>query len=805
MQKLRSLLMICLISFLFANALCAQQYVQVSGKVSDAKTTLPLKNATVSFITAAGKYKIEITDAQGIFNIQLPGEGIYNLQINFTGYKTFSKDSIAINHQTLSSLSFNAAMDTLEKTLQNVTVTAPRQFITQTAEKIVLDVAASPVAAGGNAYDILLAAPGLIEQNNNVQFRGKSVNVLINGRPSNMTSDDLKNFLSSMPANSIDKIEILPNPSAKYDAQGGSVVNIKLAKNKNLGTNGTITAGLGSGRYARYNSGLNLNYRNNKFNLYGSYDYAHNAQYYDNSSNRILTSSLNITEDEHEVRYRNNHSAKIGLDYDINKNNSVGFLVTDYVNFRDRKLSNNSVLNYTAAATDSSSKVFTDGFARFASLSANVYYKTKIDSTGKELTINADYFNYDKNWNDNYSTHFYTPSGTEYAPVYSLMDNSPGENSVKSITADYVQPGKKYTLEAGIKTSFSKTDNNVLWQYANANTWKTDEGKTNHFIYNENIYAAYINYKRQIKKYSFDLGIRAEHTASKGESITLNQINTRDYTNIFPNIAVQYAHSQDVQYGFSYRKSIERFGFDVVNPFVIYQSQYSYYQGNPNIQPMIMHSFEFSHSWKYQLFTSLSYTYIKDAINTVYRQNDASKLIINSVDNLSSASVYNATVTWMKTFLKGKWTTTSTAGAFYAKYSSSSDSIQLQNAKVTGYVNINNTFRFKKGITAELSGYYHSPIASGVYQQKSFSSINAGIAKDVLKGKGNLKLNVKDIFNTQLERYDVLYQNINSSYRNKTESRFINLVFTWKFGSNRIKAVKNRQTGIEDEKSRMGN
>ncbi len=783
----------------------AQPSLTVQGKITDSKGNLPLKNATVLFINAAGKSVTEITSAPGTFSIILPAEGLYSFQVSYTGYKTYKKDSILINHQTLPNLSFTAVLDVQEKTLQNVEVTASKQFITQTADKIILDVTASPIAAGGSAYDVLLRAPGLIEQNNNIQFRGKSVNVLINGRPANLTGDDLKNYLANMPANSIEKVEILPNPSAKYDAQGSSVINIKLAKNKNLGTNGTVTAGIGTGRYTRYNGGLALNYRTSNINLYGGMDYMHNAQYYDNSSKRTLPGGLYIPENEYEIRYRNNYSGKIGLDYDISKKSSAGFLVNSSSNFRDRKLTNTSTIDYINKVTDSSSTVNTTGFARFTSLSANIFYKTKLDSTGKELTFNADYFSYNKTWNDDFSTRFYDAAGGEYANPYLLHDNSPAINSVKSVTADYIQPGKKNNWEAGIKTSFAKTDNNVLWQYNQSGSWKTDLAKTNQFIYTENIYAAYLNLKRRIKKYSFQAGIRAEYTTSEGESITLNQANKRNYGKLFPNIAVQYSHSPTVQYGFSYRKSIQRFGFDVVNPFIIYQSQYSYYQGNPNIRPMIMHGLELSHSWKYQLFTSLSYTYIKDALNTVYRQNDTTRLIINSMDNLSSAGVYNATLTWMKMLLKGKWTTTNTMGAFYAKYSSSSKDIQLQNAKITAYLNINNSFRFKKGWVAEISGYYYSPIASGVYQQQSFWSMNAGVSKEVLKNKGSLKLNIKDLFNTQTVKYNVAYQNINSSYRNKAETRIINLSFSYRFGNSRVKAVKSRKTGIEDEKSRMGN
>ncbi len=326
----------------------------------------------------------------------------------------------------------------------------------------------------------------------------------------------------------------------------------------------------------------------------------------------------------------------------------------------------------------------------------------------------------------------------------------------------------------------------------------TDSTKTNHFIYKENINAAYISFSKTIKKYSIQAGVRAEQTNTEGNSVTLNQTTKNSYLNVFPNLAVQYSKSAMQQFGLSYRRSIQRFGYDIVNPFIVYQSQYSYSQGNPYIQPMLMNSIEFSHSYKYQVFTKLAYTHISDVLAPVYKAAPVGNAIISTYDNLSSADVYSGTITWMKSLLKGKWMSVNTGGAFYAKYNAASQA----NAKVTALFSTNNTFSLPKQIKGELTASYYSPIASGVFQLHSMYSVNAGLSKPILHSKASVALNVTDVFNTQVMKIDVT-QGVNIHYNNKAESRFVNLVFTYKFGNSKVKASKSRKTGIEDEKGRM--
>jgi len=790
-----------LIAFLLAGitSFAQQKNNDLVGVVADSLKQIGLPNASVHILNTTDTTHAATTtsDAQGIFRFSNLPDGKYTYTVTFVGYEKYT-GNITLNHATPTP-PFPVFLTAATKKLAAVTVTAAalKPFITQSLDKMTLNVAQSPLAAGGNAWDVLLRAPGVTEQNSNLNLQGKSINVLIDGRPTNLSGEDLKNYLTTLPANSIDKVEIISNPSAKYDAQGGSVINIKLLKNKNFGTNGTITAGIGTGKYLKDNAGISLNYRNKKINLYGSYDYQYNKQYYDNVSNRMVDANTSIVQDEYDIRKRNNHSYKAGLDYDINKNTSFGVLLRGSTNFRDRDVTNHSVVTTAGNNTDSSSNVYTQGYARFFNPSVNVYYKTTFDSA-KELTINADYFNYNKQWNDDFTTHYYDKTGMESQQPFLLRDNSPANNTIRSITADYTQPSKIGKWEAGVKTAFTTTDNNVLWEQQAGNKWTTDSTKTNHFIYKENINAAYISFSKTIKKYSIQAGVRAEQTNTEGNSVTLNQTTKNSYLNVFPNLAVQYSKSAMQQFGLSYRRSIQRFGYDIVNPFIVYQSQYSYSQGNPYIQPMLMNSIEFSHSYKYQVFTKLGYTHISDVLAPVYKQAPSGNAIISSYDNLNSADVYSGSVTWMKSLLKGKWISVNTGGAFYAKYNAASQA----NAKVTGFFSTNNTFSLPHQVKAELSGSYYSPIASGVYLIHPMYSVNGGLSVPVMKSKGSLAFNVTDIFNTQVMKIDVT-QGVNIHYNNKAESRFVNLVFTYKFGNNKVKASKTRKTGIEDEKGRM--
>ena len=775
----------------------------LTGTVADSLSRQALPFATVVLQGPADAHNLlsTVTNAQGAFRFEAVPAGKYDLQVRYVGYKTAAPVSVTVGNGQSAALAVLLVAD--RKLLAGVTVTAAKPFIEQHADKLVLNVAASPIAAGGTAYDVLGRAPGVLEQNGGFVLRGKTVTVLFDGKTTNLSGEELKTMLGAMPGNTLDKVEVIANPSARYDANGAAIINIITTKSRKFGTNGTATLGLGAGQYGRYNAGLSLNHRTEKLNVYGGLDRQENQVYSTTSAYRKADSELEILESGREVRHNQNNSAKVGFDYELSKHSSAGVMLKGMLNTRDSDGQNLARLSDNVPLT--ASLVRNVGAAQFLSPSVNIYYKTKLDTLGRTLTLNADYFGYDKQWSHDYTTRYFDDQMQETGPASLLRDTSPARNSVRSASADYAQPFHKGTLEAGLKTTFTTTDNDIRWEQATAGQpWAVDLGKTNHFIYRENINAAYGTFARTVKKVDVQMGLRAEQTNTDGTSLTTSQTTLRQYLDLFPSASIQYNKSEKVQLGFSYSRKIDRFRFGIVNPFVSYISQYSYAQGNPNIRPSFSHNFEFTHSYNNLLSTSISYGHHTDVLMETYRKEAGTQVVVHSFDNFRSAESLSASTTLSKPLLHNKWMTVTTLGLEYAQINNTPN-VGLSTARPAYYVSSNHTLTLPYGLKAETSAMYMSPMTfGGIAFQPRFSS-SFGVSKSLFKEAATLTLNVSDVLNTQQYGYEVLANGLNSTNLDKAESRFVKLNFSYKFGNQRVKASQRRSTGIEAEKGRMDN
>lgn len=683
----------------------------------------------------------------------------------------------------------------IAKDLSTVTVIAAKPFVTQKGGKVILNVSESPIAAGGNAWEVIRRGPGIIEQNEVLTFRGKKIMVLIDGRATNLDGEELRNMLSNMPANAIASVELISNPPARYDATGGALINIVTTKSKKFGTNGTLTAGTGAGSYGRYNAGGTLNYRNERLNAYGSYDYRYTQSYSDVFTTRNL-SSVHLTENTHRVSEYNNHYAKAGMDYTINAKHSFGLIAKGGISIGHSVSFNRSLLGDSTVITDRKN------YSRISTPSLNLFYKWNIDTKGSSLTFNADHFVYEKKWNDDFNTRYFNPEGNESANPYNLRDQSPAINKVQSLSLDFTLPTKFASFEAGLKSTFTRTDNDVLWEEMRKALWQTDSSRTNHFIYHENIYAGYVNARKQIGKYSLQAGLRVEETGTKGDLITWNKQTQRDYFNFFPNLNIAYSPNDNNELSISYRKSIQRFKFDVVNPFVVFRSQYSYYEGNPDIRPSIAHAIEVSHSWKNELFSSIGFTHYVDALSEVYRPGKTPVSVISRSENLGTGDMLSATVSHTISWMRNKWNMTNTVNGMFCKYNTPDPD---QNQGIwTANITSQQTILLPMGFKAELFGSYTSPMIIGAYRIRSVFTMDAGISKSLFSNQATIALSMSDVFNTNISRFDVKGFGVNSWNRNKQESRFIKLNFTWRFGNKNVKVNSNRRSGVEAESRRMG-
>jgi hypothetical protein len=779
------------------------QSIKVTGAVNDNISKQVLPNATVT-IKSIGNNKFStsaVTNNKGSFLITVPQAGLYQIEASYLGYQNNTQDSVLIDEEHTGINAFYMLL--AGKDLKTVTVSAAKKpFITMGANKITLNVAQSAIAAGGNAYDVLKNAPGIMEQNDALNFRGKSINVLINGRPSNLSGEELKNMLTNMQASGIEKIEILPNPSAKYDATGGSVVNIVLAKNKLLGTNYVLTTTIGTGKNLRGSTGLDINHRAKNINVFGGYTYAHNQQYFKTSSTRYLGNGT-ITADEYDVRERNNHAYKLGVDYDINKHSSFGGLINGSLNYRNRDVINTSILHYAGNTSDSGSKVFTTGKAIFKNPSVNLYYKTTLDTTGKELTINADYLNYNKTWYDDFTNRYYDNKGMEYIMPDYLKDNSPADINVYALTIDYVMPTKKARWEAGLKTNYTVTDNDVVWQKNDGSGFTIDAGKTNHFIYKENVNAAYLNYILTIKKWNVEAGLRVEQTNTIGNSVTANQVDKNSYTDLFPNISLGYTKNNNNVFGISYKKTITRFGFNVVNPFIIYQNRYAYSQGNPNIKPEIYHNAGFSYTYKQAYSFAVDYAHGVKTLGEVYLTG-ANNVTVSSYANYNTSDILYFSFSANKNITKA-WMVSFNPMYGYISLNNAVENISAGSAKKlwVGQVQCINSFTLKKGWSADLSLLYISPFQYGSYTTKTIFNTDMGISKSIMKKKASLKLGITNIFNTLNYNKELNYAGVITSVQYKPETRFINLTFRYKFGNKNVKGRSQKQSKINELKNRI--
>ena len=769
----------------------------LSGNVADSMSNEKLVNASLLLKGETDTLLrwSTICDSQGGFILKDIIPGNYILTVSHTGYLASTQKVQVYKNEKIffKLLKANTA-------LASITIFSEKKLVTHTSDKITYNVSESAVTSSDNLYNIILNVPGVVESNGTLFYQGKPLLILLDNKSNNLTGEDLKNYLSGMLGANVDKLEVLLNPSSKYDAQGGAAFNIRSVKNKNYGLTKSITLGAGSGTYFRNTAGFALNYRNTKINIFGGYDFNYQKQFFRLNSFYEFTTAATIDLLEHNIRTHNNHSIRLGIDYDIDKRTSLGFLFKGFQNYRHRNIKNTSVYTPAPGVPDTLAIANTFTNAVFKSPSLNIYFRRQLNKSGTELVFNGDYFDYTKKWDEDMITAFSDHIGNTISPSKYLLNKSPAHNYIKSVTADLYQSLKNGKFEAGFKLGSSRTDNNVLWQELFSNTWKTDSGKTNHFIYKENVYASYINASKNYGKFTIQAGLRFEATRANGISITINKITESNYNNLFPSVSVQYKPVKTQQFLVNYRKSIRRFGFDIINPFVLIRGPYLFHQGNPYIKPSFFNSIDVSWSYKNKLIISSGFSAVKYPMSYAFRKDGSTNATIGTFLNFSSGKLYNSSINYTEKFFKSKWTSINSVNFLHTQLPGFDSEIQYSNSYVLNTVN---AISLPAKFTMELSAFYRSPFLDGTVWQNAEYAVSMGFSKLVLKSKGSLKLSCTDLFNTQISngRTDGAGVRINAYW--KPESRFVNLLFTYRFGNLNVKANKNRNTGIEEEKSRM--
>jgi len=810
------------IFFILSSKLLTAQVQQgaISGTIIDGGDQKVINAATISLfkLKDSSLVKINLADKSGNFLFENVTFGKYYLLVTSAGRQQVYSPVLELNNNRSSINAGKLQLKENVKTLNEVSVAAAikKPFIERKIDRTIINVDASITNAGTTALEVLEKSPGVtVDKDGNVSLKGKSgVMIMMDGRPSYLSGQELANLLKNMPSTSIDQIEIMTNPSAKYDAAGNSgIINIKTKKNKLKGLNGNLTTGISQARYTRSNNSINLNYHTGKFNLFGNVNYSYwknyqNLYIHRNFRNEVTKNLETVFEQNTKMIHSSSYeNIKAGLDFYANKKTTTGIVVSGFINPNKNIGSNTTLLKDADDVTDSIVVANNTDKGRSNNLSVNLNLRHVYDTTGKEFSIDADYLTYYQTKNQFLVNQYMDPHYNVMRPQSELKGTLPSNINIYSAKTDWTFPiTKAAKIETGLKTSYVTTDNNALYQNNTASGYITDPGKTNHFIYKENINAAYVNYSTQIKKIGFQAGLRAENTNAKGhqvgDSTRADSAFTKNYINLFPTVYLSYEANKKNTFSINYGRRIDRPNYGDLNPFYYFLDEYTYEVGNTLLQPQFTDNIELSHTYNGFLTTTINYSHTKNVFSDVIKQITSERKTFQTKDNIASKINYGLSVSAYFPVTKF-FSTNIYTNVVHDSYKGELDGGNLDVNGVIFFGNMNNQFKFKKGWSAELSGFYRSKGIESQIVMNPMWRMDAGIQKKILKNKGTLKLSIRDIFNSQNFSGAVKYQDIDIRIKNTRDSRTGSLTFTYSFGKP-LQNQQRRKTGsASDEQNRV--
>ncbi len=801
--------LILLLSFWLPVSLIAQN---VTGIIKD-ENSKPVNGSTVSLLRSKDSVSIKYTATKedGKFFFTKIDKGNYIISASHVGYKPIYSSSFSVEgtDKNLADL----IMNKITGDLKGVTVTSEKPMVEVRADKTILNVEGTINAVGSDALELLRKSPGVtVDKDDNISLSGKNgVQVYIDGRPTPLSGKDLSEYLKSMQSAQIEALEIITNPSAKYEAAGNAgIINIRLKKNKSFGTNGSVNAGWNIGTYSKYNTGLALNHRNKTVNVFGNYNYNHG-----NNANafNLYRLSYDTLFDGHTTMLsrNNNHGFKAGMDYFIGRKSTIGLIVNGNIVDNNFNSKGNTPISYNPSNTFVHDlRATSNNLMERNNTSFNANYRYA-DTSGTELNIDGDHGRYRINSNQMQSNFYFNSSNTETKrAIYNMI--APTDIGIYSVKGDYEQNFKKGKLGIGGKIAFVNTNNDFQRYDVYASSKALDKERSNIFDYEENINAAYVNYNKGLKGMMVQAGVRVENTTSKGHSTGLKNTNggfvpydssfKRQYTDFFPSAAVTFNKNPMSQVGLTYSRRIDRPAYQDLNPFEFKLDDYTFMKGNINLRPQYTNSFGVTHSYKYKLNTRLNYSHVKDMFAQLPDTVNKSAAFM-SKRNLATQDVVSLNVSYP--FQYKSFSSFANLNANYSHYQADFGTGRKIDEAVPAFnFFAQNSLRFAKTWTAEISGFYSSPtVWQGTFKSKSMWGVDGGLQKQVLKGKGNIKAAVSDIFHTMKWSGSTRFAGQYAVASGNWESRLFKLNFSYRFGSNEVKAARQRNSGAEEESKRV--
>ena len=791
----------------------------INAKITDAQNnqTIPFATASLLHKTTKAVVKVAQTDVNGNLRMTDLPAGVYILKISYVGYQTMVRDPLPITTQKEINLGTIKMSPSKGLALQEVKITSQKSTMQLGIDKKVFSVDQSLVSEGGSAADLLQNVPTVqTDMDGNVSLRGSTgVRVLIDGKPSLIGGGDVAQILQSIPASSIETVEVINNPSAKYDAEGQSgIINIVLKKNKKLGLNGNVA--LTAGNQDNYNANTSLSFQNNKINIYGNYSFR--------SGNRLSEGYNNITYLEGDIisRYANQlsdskgsnkgHNIKAGIDYYVAPKTILSLSGGFNNRNNDRmELINVEELTAQKAITQLSERI-NNNTRGGNSYDVNVDFSQKFKKPSEELTFN---FSYSKGNDENdqlLKTNIFNQGGTAVElPLGIKLNNGFGDQKNYNIQADYTLPiTKTGKFETGYRSQIRYSDNRTLAEILNTTTneYERDFEVSNDFNSKDQVHAIYVNFQNQIKNFGYQFGLRAEDATLNTSS---GQFGTNDvvtytpgkvaYTRLYPSVFLTQKLKGDQQLQASYSRRVNRpRGWDT-NPFLDTSDPFSHRQGNPNLKPEDVHAYEFTYNKYWPSVTFISSVYFRqtnEVIQRVRSSPDSEGITLTTPENLTRERSTGLELIGKIDVIKA-WNFTANVNLYQRNIQGVPEFGILENSGFSWNANVTNNITLPYKLTLQLRADYNAPQVMAQGTRNAMYGVDAGMKYDLPNKKSSLSLNVRNVLNTRNWSMTTSNVGANMDFKRYMQGPIASLTYSYRFGKTLFKSDKKQKRGDQQE------
>ena len=783
-----------LLAFLFSTIITAQT---ITGKVIDKTASIPFAN----IIVTDSNQKIitgTTTDDNGLFNVKVKA-GTYKITISFIGYKNHTSEIVVTKNINLGVILIEESGEILDE----VVIKVAKRIIERKIDRLVFNVEKSIAATGGNGFDVLKIAPGVQIQNGVIEILGKGASrIMINGRISPLQGDDLISFLSGLNANDIKKVEIITNPPANYEASGnGGLINIIMKSGIQDSWRNATTVVYSQNKYNFTTLTNNFFYNKNKISF--SANLSGSKGHFENIENLKIMYPTNFWDiDVRSKMGRDQFSGRFLIDYKLSDKTTFGFQYLGNNNApKDIGKTISSIFDINS---DLEKKLINKGTNKndAKNHTANFHLITQLDSLGKSISFDIDYFTFNSVRERDFITESFLGNGVFEGVNSAAINNSTQKTKNFSSKVDVVLPLKKINLSFGAKASFTNSNSNVLYYNTISGMPILDSNRSNKFNYKENNLAAYISGNTNLNEnLQMQFGLRVENSKTEGFSDSINQKNTNQYTKLFPTMYFSYTRNENNSFGFSYGRRINRPDFKHLNPFRFYINDRSYSVGNPFLKPTFSDNFEFSHSYKRRFNTSVFLNKITSGYGTVFTSDVANQTQIITRENYYKQYIYGVSENF--SFTKFSWWQSQNGInliGYNTKFIKDFGSKPKNGMRL--YLTSNNTFLLSEKTKLQVNSWYGSKHSSGLFSVGEMYNLSFGLQHHFAKSNLKMSLLFNDVLNTaSLNNYVSTVNGIEQTYKQNESSRNFRISLSYDFGNKKVN-VKKRSFGNDDEQRR---